>query len=96
MGTGVTELNGARFFDCDGNDRGWARRVTHRDHPLSGMTILDVIHPPPELSRFLVCLDHIELVVQCTGDSASHFRFRWASGYENGEDVRVQGVIEVA
>jgi hypothetical protein len=85
---------GARFFDCDSRDRGWARKVTRRVPGLSSLTVLDVVAPEPALAQFLTTLDKNPLTVQVTEISGESYEFVWASGYNNGADVRIQGVLD--
>lgn len=88
------ERSGARFFDEKSRDRGWAGKVTRRVQQVTGLTILDVTTPEPSLASFLTALDKARLSVQHTGTSAESYTFVWASGYANGTDIRVQGVLE--
>jgi hypothetical protein len=67
--------------------------VSKRVRGLSELTIIDVVGADAGLAAFLVHLDKSRLVVQeSSGDTL--FSFRWASGYVNGLDIRVQGVLE--
>ena len=84
---------GARFFDENKQDRGWAKRVTRRSQSIGRLTILDVVTTEPSLASFLVGLDRSRLRVQCTDISGESYIFAWASGYENGPQIRVQGVL---
>jgi hypothetical protein len=90
----VTITGGARFFDGDKRDRGWARKVTRRAHAIGRLTVLDVETSEPPLAAFLTSLDKAPLRVQDTGSSGECYTFAWASGYENGSGIRIQGVLE--
>jgi hypothetical protein len=48
----------------------------------------------PDLVSRLSMLDHSRLRIECLDDSGTVYQFRWASGYSNGPDVRIQGVLE--
>jgi hypothetical protein len=85
--------SGARFFDEDKHDRGWATKVTKRAHPIGRLTILDVVTKEPPLANFLTALDRKGLRVQYTDISGVSYTFAWASGYENGTQIRIQGVL---
>jgi len=85
---------GARFFDVDKRDRGWARRVTRRQKTIGRLTVLDVENPEPPLAAFLTGLDRAPLRVQDTGASGESYMFTWASGYENGTSIRIQGILD--
>jgi hypothetical protein len=86
---------GARpgFFDERKAFRGSATLVSRRLRSLSDLTILDVVGADANLAQFLAHLDKSRLVVQEAGGDTL-FSFRWASGYVNGTDIRVQGVLE--
>lgn len=88
-----TKPAGARFFDENDRDRGWAASVTRRAPGLSGLTVLDVASPENGLATFLTALDKTRLTVQSTGTSGESLVFQWASGYSNGPHIRVQGVL---
>ena len=85
---------GARFFDVDKRDRGWARKVTRREKAVGRLTVLDVESPEPSLAAFLTGLDKAPLRVQDAGASGSSYTFTWASGYENGTSIRIQGILD--
>lgn len=85
---------GARFFDRERRDLGWAARVAKRPPALGGLTALDVMFAEPVLAANLRCLDKSRLVVRCDGLDGASYRFTWASGYANGNDIRIQGVLE--
>jgi hypothetical protein len=85
--------SGARFFDDKNQDRGWAQRVTKRAKSVGRLTVLDVVTTEAALASFLIGLDRSALHVHCTDVSGASYRFQWASGYENGAQIRVQGVL---
>jgi hypothetical protein len=86
--------SGARFFDDKRHDRGWASQVTRRVRPLDGLTTLDVTTDESRLAAFLSSLDRSRLRVQSTDEAGESYTFVWASGYENGSRIRVQGMLE--
>jgi hypothetical protein len=86
--------SGARFFDENRIDRGWASQVTRRVRPLDGLTTLDITTNESRLAAFLSSLDRSRLRVQSTDDEGESYTFAWASGYENGSRIRVQGMLE--
>ena len=86
-------VTGARFFDEKKQDRGWASKVTRREHSIGRLTVLDVVTTDPSLASFLISLDRSSLGVQCTDVSGVSYTFAWASGYENGPRIRIQGVL---
>ncbi len=83
----------ARFFDEKDHDRGWAKKVTKRAKSVGRLTTLDVVTTEASLVSFLTGLDRSSLHVQCTDISGVSYRFEWASGYENGPHIRIQGVL---
>jgi hypothetical protein len=83
----------ARFFDENNQDRGWAKKVTRRAKVVGRLTFLDVATTEESLARFLTSLDRSALVVQCTDLSGGSYEFAWASGYENGPTIRIQGLL---
>jgi hypothetical protein len=83
----------ARFFDDKNQDRGWAKKVTKRTKAIGRLTVLDVVTTETALASFLTGLDRGALRVQCTDFSGASYRFEWASGYENGSQIRIQGVL---
>ena len=93
---GVEEVvvNGARFFDGNRMDLGHARQVARRVSVASTLTVLDVVGAEPGLARFLSTLDRSHLRIQCEDPARTCYKFRWASGYNNGDGVRVQGILE--
>jgi hypothetical protein len=84
----------ADFFDAQKRLRGSATLVTQRVPALSGLTVIDVVGADQDLCEFLARLDRSRLLVQRPTDGGTLFRFRWASGYSNGQDVRIQGLLE--
>ena len=85
--------SGARFFDRNKRDRGWARKVTRRAHAVGRLTVLDVEASEPSLAAFLTGLDKEPLRVQDAGNSGDCYAFVWASGYQNGSAIRIQGIL---
>jgi hypothetical protein len=85
--------SGARFFDEKKQDRGWAKRVTKRANAVGRLTVLDVMTTETALASFLTGLDRSSLRVQCTDLSGDSYMFEWASGYDNGSQIRIQGVL---
>jgi hypothetical protein len=83
----------ARFFDEKDQDRGSARKVTKREQSVGRLTVLDVVTTDVALASFLTSLDKSALHVHCTDVSGASYRFQWVSGYENGAQIRVQGVL---
>jgi hypothetical protein len=88
------DSSGARFFDEHRHDRGWASQVTRRVRRVDGLTTLDVTTTESRLAAFLSTLDRSPLRVQNTDTDGESYTFAWASGYENGGAIRVQGVLE--
>ncbi len=85
---------GATFFDHNRRNLGWATRVLRRKPSLGGLTVLDVSTAEPRLAASLRALDKDPLFV--SGDRAGNsLTFAWASGYENGGGIRIQGVLRV-
>ena len=85
---------GARFFDHKSHDLGWARGVAKRPPSLGSLTVLDVTTAEPDLAAHLRSLDRARIVVHFDGLDGVFYRFAWASGYANGNDIRIQGVLE--
>jgi hypothetical protein len=92
----ANEQCGARFVDEYKQERGWASKVVRREKVLGRLVILDVTTSDRELSSFLGALDKSPLLVQQTGSEGTSYRFAWASGYENGTTIRVQGILQDA
>jgi hypothetical protein len=88
------EQFGARFFDVDKRDRGWASNVVRRERALDRLVVLDVMSTDAALRTFLSSLDRAPLIVEQTGDEAASYTFAWASGYDNGATVRIQGRLK--
>jgi hypothetical protein len=84
---------GARFFDGMRRDLGWATRVSQRKPSLGGLTVLDVTTSEPALASALVILDKGRLLVRSKDAVDGGWDFMWASGYANGRDIRIQGVL---
>ena len=85
---------GARFFDKGRQDLGRAVRLTTRHRAGSSLTVFDVTGAEPALARALVLFDRSRLRIHCEDAARTCYVFRWASGYANGNDVRLQGVLE--
>jgi hypothetical protein len=85
---------GARFFDHSKRDLGWAFNVSKRTPLLGSLTILDVSTDDTALAESLVSLDKARLFVQGSGPSAPSYIFVWASGYANGNHIRIQGMLD--
>ena len=88
-----TVVDGARFFDARKRDLGWATRVSLRKPSLGGLTVLDVTTSEPGLAMSLVTLDHGRLLVKSGDAMGDSWDFVWASGYANGRDIRIQGML---
>jgi hypothetical protein len=84
---------GARFFDRRG-ERGWAVKVVRREHAPGALVRLDVTTADADLKSFLGSLDRAPLRVQQTGEEGTTYAFAWASGYDNGATIRIQGVLQ--
>lgn len=87
---------GARFFDGSKRDLGWAFRVSRRTPLLGGLTVLDVSTTEEGLASSLVTLDNDRLLVETEGPAGVRLCFAWASGYANGTQIRIQGMLEHA
>jgi hypothetical protein len=90
---GVAAGSGARFFDGNRRDLGWATRVLKRTAAVGGLTVLDVTTSEPDLTSSLLMLDKSRLFMTADGAGES-LTFTWASGYDNGREIRIQGVLE--
>jgi hypothetical protein len=84
---------GARFFDRNRRDLGWAFRVSRRVPLLGGLTLLDVSTTETELAASLLALDNDPLFVESGDPTGQRYAFAWASGYANGNQIRVQGML---
>ena len=84
---------GARFFDRHKRDLGWAFSVSKRQPLLGGLTVLDVSTTEAGLEASLLSLDNDPLLVESGGPSGQRYVFTWASGYANGSQIRIQGVL---
>ena len=87
------EQVGARFYDENKRERGWASKVVRRERAVGRLVILDVTSTDSSLLAFLGSLDRSPLQVQQTGAEGESYTFAWASGYENGGKVRIQGIL---
>ncbi len=92
---GAATERGARFFDGNRRELGWATRVLKRKASVGGLTVLDVTTSEPGLTSSLLMLDKSRLFVTADGDGES-LAFAWASGYDNGREIRIQGVLEAS
>ncbi len=90
---GALTGSGARFFDGNRRDLGWATRVLKRKPSVGGLTVLDVTTSEPGLTSSLLMLDKSRLFMTADGDGES-LTFAWASGYDNGSAIRIQGMLE--
>jgi hypothetical protein len=93
LGLAATPV-GARFFDEKRREIGRAAGVAKRPPALGGLTTLDVTTAEPLLAAHLRMLDKTRLFVRWDGVGGTSYQFAWASGYANGNDIRVQGVLE--
>jgi hypothetical protein len=78
------------FLDGARRNLGWAVRVVKRKPSPGGLTTLDVTTSDAALTTSLLMLDKHRLFVMSEGES---FAFAWASGYQNGSAIRIQGVL---
>jgi hypothetical protein len=90
---GVSPKDGARFFDAKKRDRGWAAKVVRRTAAQGRLIVLDVTSLEAPLASFLRTLDKGRLRVQRPGAAGESYNFEWASGYDNGGEIRVRGVL---
>ena len=90
----ANEHVGARFYDENKRERGWASKVVRRERALGRLIVLDVTSTDSSLMAFLGSLDRSPLRVQQTGAEGESYTFAWASGYENGATVRIQGILQ--
>ena len=102
QGDGVVDVaqslaaSGAGFYDGRKAFRGEARLVSKRHRALSELTVIDVVGADAGLASYLAQLDHSRLVVRDRASGDALYTFLWASGYVNGTDIRVQGVLDHA
>lgn len=82
------------FFDNKKKYRGSATLVTPRLPAVSGLTVMDIVGADRDLVAFLTYLDRRALLIQHPNTGDALFSFRWASGYPNGTDFRLQGMLE--
>jgi hypothetical protein len=87
---------GAGFYDARRTFQGEATFISKRNRALSELTVIDVVGADPRLASYLSHLDRGRLVVRDRASGDTLFTFRWASGYVNGPDVRIQGVLDHA
>lgn len=87
------EQGGATFFDGKKREVGWASLVRKRAQGLTRLTVLDVTTRETSLATFLRTLDRGRLIVRWQ-NTDSPYVFAWASGYPNGDSIRVQGMLE--
>jgi hypothetical protein len=87
-------IGGTGFFDGQKRLRGWANLVTKRSRAQSDLTVIDVVGADAGLTAFLAQLVRSSLVVRepATGDTL--FNFQWASGFVNGKDIKIQGILD--
>ncbi len=90
------DRGGGRFFDNRKRYRGSAVTIIAREPNFSNLTVLEVVGADQHLAEFLALLDRSRLQVQHPRTGNTLFTFRWASGYENGKGIRVQGVLDHA
>jgi hypothetical protein len=85
---------GAGFYDSTKMFRGEAMLVSKRSRALSELTVLDIVGADAGLTSYLSHLDKSRMIVRDRASGDALFTFRWASGYVNGSDIRIQGVLE--
>jgi hypothetical protein len=85
--------SGARFFDHSGRDLGWASKVSQRSPLVGNLTVLDVTTTDVDLAASLVNLDRDRLSIKSGDGLREAFSFLWASGYANGPQIRIQGML---
>ena len=61
---------------------------------MSALTVIDISGGEPGLAQSLALLDRSRLRIQFTDAAGTCYRFRWASGYSNGANVRIQGELD--
>jgi hypothetical protein len=74
---------------------GWgcAGSVTRRPPGLTRLTVIDVVGAAPALFSTLTHLDKSRIVLRHPQTGAMLYEFRWASGYADGNSVRIQGIL---
>jgi hypothetical protein len=85
---------GAIFYDRNKRLRGTASRVSERKGGLSKLTSIDVDGADAALAEFLIHLDRSNILVRDRTTESTLYEFRWASGYSNGNGIRIQGMLE--
>jgi hypothetical protein len=88
-----SETGRARVLDAQKQDRGSAQKVTRRPNAIGRLTVLDVVTNDSQLASFLEGLDHSGLHIQCKDVEGTSYEFEWASGYANGSQIRIRGVL---
>lgn len=88
-------IGGTGFFDAQKKFRGWAKLVTKRSRAQSDLTVIDVVGADAGLTAFLAQLVRGSLVVQEPAGGDTLFNFQWASGFVNGKDIKIQGMLEL-
>lgn len=90
----VAQQTGARFFDERRRDRGQASSVVRRVRAIDGLTTLDITTTDRQLADFLGSLDKARLRVEPLDRNDQSYSFTWASGYDRGTVIRVQGALD--
>jgi len=90
----VERQTSARFFDERRRDRGQAVSVIRRVRAIDGLTTLDITTTERPLAEFLGSLDKARLRVEPLDQNAESYSFTWASGYDRGTMIRVQGALD--
>ena len=85
---------GTVFFDSQRKFRGCASLVTKRSRAQSDLTVIDVVGADAGLTAFLSRLVRSSLVVREPGSGDTLFNFQWASGFVNGTDIKIQGILD--
>jgi hypothetical protein len=94
FGTARPARTGSQFFDERQEDRGWATTVTRRVRDFGKITVLEVQSAEPSLASFLKSLDKRRMRIQNSDPLGECYTFIWASGYDDGSRIRVQGVLQ--
>jgi len=87
---------GTVFFDSQKKFRGCASLVSKRGRAQSDLTVIDVVGADAGLTAFLSQLVRGGLVVREPGSGDTLFKFQWASGFVNGQDINIQGILDRA